>query len=131
MSKAFGFNVIGHVSGNLGLGVSARNVIQLLLDNDFPVAILDIDPGLGRGKYDLRFEALTVQTAAELPYAVNLLIFGLPSFVPVLEQYRPLLVNPDHFNVAFTWWELGVIPPKWRPVLEFFDVLVAPSRFIR
>lgn len=130
-STDFGFNVIGHVSGNLGLGVSARNIVQALLDNGFPVAVLDVDPGLGRGKREMRFESLMVSTSDALPYAVNLLIFPPPTLVSFVPQHRSFFANPDHFNAAFTWWELPVVPPSWRPTLEFFDVLVAPSAFIR
>lgn len=130
-TRPFGFNVIGYVSGNLGLGVSARNIVQALLDNDLPVAVLDVDPGLGRGSHDRRYEALAVVSADELPYAINLLIFPPPTLVAFVPEYRALLCRPDCFNAAFTWWELPVIPPAWLPALEFFDVLVAPSGFIR
>jgi glycosyltransferase involved in cell wall biosynthesis len=131
MIENFGFNVIGHVSGNLGLGVSARNVIQMLLDNHFPVAVFDVDPGLGRGRHDLRFESVTVSTLDALPYAINLLIFPPPSLVSFVPDNRSFFTNPDRLNAAFIWWELPVIPSSWRPMLEFFDVLVAPSAFIR
>jgi glycosyltransferase involved in cell wall biosynthesis len=131
MGKAFGFNVIGHVSGNLGLGGSARNIIQVLLDNNFPVAVFDVDPGLGRGKRDLRFDPLTVSSPDALPFAVNLLIFPPPTIVSFVQQHRAFFANPERFNTALIWWELPVVPVAWRPALEFFDVLVAPSAFIR
>jgi glycosyltransferase involved in cell wall biosynthesis len=130
-NKDFGFNVVGYVSGNLGLGVTARNVVEMLVENDFPVAILDVDPGLGRGRRDTRFERLTVPCVEALPYAVNLLIFPPPTLVSFVPQRPALFANSDRFNAAFTPWELPVVPPHWRPTLEFFDVLVAESSFIR
>ena len=131
MAKPFGFNVIGHVSGNLGLGVSARNVIQALLDSDFPVAILDIDPGLDRGRHDLSFEQWAVSAPEGLPYAINLLIFPPPTLGKLVPRYSSFLADPERLNVALILWELPVIPRQWRPALEFFDTLVAPSAFIR
>ena len=42
-----GFNVYGYLTSNVGLGVAARNTIQMLLANDVPVAPIDINPGGG------------------------------------------------------------------------------------
>jgi glycosyltransferase involved in cell wall biosynthesis len=123
--------VVGHVSGNLGLGVTARSFVQLLVNSDFPVAVLDVDPGLGRQNYDKRFEGITVRSAEELPFAINLLILAPPTLVECIDQHLTLFKDPGHFNAALSPWELSVIPQHWRRALEFFDVLVAESDFIR
>ena len=34
--QAFGFNVIGNISANTGLGVHARHLVTLILDKGFP-----------------------------------------------------------------------------------------------
>ncbi len=70
--RPFGFNLIGPLSANVGLAVSARNVAAVLQRGRFPIAILDIDPGRGRGGHDLTYDALTVKSVADLPFAVNL-----------------------------------------------------------
>jgi glycosyltransferase involved in cell wall biosynthesis len=130
-TRAFGFNVIGHVSGNLGLGVTARSIVQLLLDSDFQVAVLDVDPGLGRQNYDGRFKSITVRSEEELPFTINLFVLALPTIVEFIDKHLSLLKGPGHFNAAVPLWELSVIPPHWRRALEFFDALVALSEFIR
>src|SRR5215831_15751924 len=130
MPKPFGFNVIGHVSGNLGLGVTARIIVQVLLDKGFPASVFDIDPGIGRGKRDLRFQSLEVSDPAGLPYAVNLAILPPPTLAQVVSKHSTTFADPDFLNAAFTIWELPVVPAAWRPTLEFFDVLVAQSGFI-
>src|ERR1043166_8421538 len=127
----FGFNVMGHVSGNLGLGVSVRTVIQALLDNGYPVSAFDIEAGLGRDKHDLRFESRTVAAPELLPYAVNLVVLPPPTLAQFVPRYASYLADAARFNVAFVLWELPVIPRHWRAALEFFDALVAPSGFIR
>jgi len=127
----FGFNVMGHVSGNLGLGVSVRTVIQALLDNGYPVSAFDIEAGLGRDKHDLRFESRTVAAPEQLPYAVNLVVLPPPTLAQFVPRYASYLADAARFNVAFVLWELPVIPRHWRAALEFFDALVAPSGFIR
>ncbi|OEU66619.1 MAG: hypothetical protein BBJ57_02490 [Desulfobacterales bacterium PC51MH44] len=130
-TQPFGFNVIGYVSGNLGVGVTARNVINVLLEKGLRIAIYDIDPGLGRGKHDLSFDEYTVESVEELPYAINLFILPPATLSLVLLDYSPLVLRRDCLNVAFTMWELTVLPNTWKQALQFFDVLVAESDFIR
>jgi glycosyltransferase involved in cell wall biosynthesis len=127
----FGFNVIGFVSGNLGLGVSTRNTIAALKSRKFPVAVLDLDPGLGRSGFDTRYNHLRVRTPAELPYDVNLLVFPMESIGRFVLGTPDIFTRPDRINVACTFWELSVLPKPWQRALEFFDVIVAFSEFIR
>lgn len=126
----FGFNVIGYVSGNLGVGVTARNVIQAIIDKGYPVAILDLDPGLGRGKYDKRYEQYVVDSPEELIYAVNLFISPLVDLHGLLES-APELLGKNRLNVSWNIWELSVVPPVWAESLQRMDALVAISDFIR
>ena len=41
----YGVNVVGFVTGNLGLGVATRNTISLLKSAGVRVAATDLDPG--------------------------------------------------------------------------------------
>lgn len=125
-----GFNVIGYVSSNLGAGVTARNIVQLLLDQGSPVSILDIDAGLGRGKADLRYEHLTVSSPDTLGHPITL--FVLPPFhIEELLRICPSLLSPNRLNVAFSMWELTVLPPNLTATLEKMDAVVAESDYIR
>jgi glycosyltransferase involved in cell wall biosynthesis len=131
--RAFGVNVIGHVSGNLGLGVLARHVVSLLLSLRCPIRILDIDPQLGRGGHDQRFAEYTVATVGELIYPVTLLIFPPIAIVSFLRDRRnhDLLLQGDGLNAALVNWEQILVPTEWASVLSGLDVLVAPSAFTR
>lgn len=125
-----GINVIGHVSGNLGLGVAGRNVVRALLERGCPVAILDLDPGLGRGGYDKTYGEYMVASPDQLPYDINVFVLP-PNAIEHLCVLMPQLFSDDRLNASFSLWELPVIPPAWRPALEALDVLVAVSEFIR
>ena len=57
-----GFNVIGYVTANLGLGVAARNSISRLLHAGERVSIIDIDPGARHVGKDTTFAALEAPT---------------------------------------------------------------------
>lgn len=131
--REFGVNVVGHVSGNLGLGVLARNVVSVILSRGCPVRVLDIDPGMGRGGHDQRFLEYTVGSIDELTYPVTLLVFPPDSTVYFLRDRRnqSVLSRPDGLNAAVMNWEQMVVPHEWARVLEGLDVIVAPSAFTR
>lgn len=125
-----GINVIGHISGNLGIGVTARSVIQALLDRGIDVATIDIDPGMGRAGADRSFDHLAVQRFEDLPHAINLFVLP-PASIAALHRARPDFFECGHLNVGFSMWELPAVPREWIPALEALDVLVAESEFIR
>ncbi len=132
-SVSFGINVVGHVSGNLGLGVLARQVIEMLLARGCPLRLLDIDPKYGRGGHDRRFAEHVVGSARELPHPVTLLIFPPISIVAFLKDpdNRELLLRDRGLNAAIMNWEQMVVPPAWAEALGGLDVVVAPSAFTR
>jgi glycosyltransferase involved in cell wall biosynthesis len=128
--RTFGFNVIGPISANAGLAVLARNVVRILIQRGYPVALLDVDPGLGRGGHDLTYESLMVKSEEELPYAVNLSVLSITALPDFVIQ-RPALMRSETLNVGCFVWELAALPRVWKEALEFFDVLLAKSDFIR
>jgi len=129
-ARTFGFNVIGPISANAGLAVTARNVVRVLVQRGYPVALFDIDPGLGRGGHDLTYQTLMVKSENELQYAVNLSVLSITALPDFVIQ-RPALMRGDTLNVGCFVWELAVLPRVWKEALQFFDVLVAESDFIR
>jgi len=125
-----GFNVIGCISGNLGIGVTARNIVHLLRERDCSVATFDIDPGSNRGKYDLSFAQYEVKALDELPYAINLIVLP-PDFLSEFLNKPSLILGRCRLNVGFSPWELAVLPKAWSGWLQLLDVVVAESDFIR
>jgi len=132
VTRAFsGFNVFGYVSGNLGIGVTARNLLQLFDHIGLPFAVIDIDPGLGRGGYDLTWQDRTMKASPDLPHQVNLIVLP-PGDLASFNQTFPFLFNNDrYFNVAFSMWELPVLQRAHVVALEQMDLLVAESHFIQ
>lgn len=132
--RPFGFNIVGHVSANLGLGVAARHLTHLILSRGFPVSVLDIAVGLGRDRHDLAFQAYTVSSARDLPYGVNLLLFPPETIIGGFAQdseHRSLLLRDDALNVGMIMWEQMTVPAAWVKLLTILDVVAAPSDFIR
>ncbi len=131
--RGFGVNVVGHVSGNLGLGVLARNVVSVILSRGCPVQILDVDPGLGRGGRDQSLVEYSVGSVDQLSYPVTLLVLTPHSIVYFLRDRRnqSVLLRRGGLNAAVVNWEQMVVPHEWSRVLEGLDVIVAPSAFTR
>jgi len=126
-----GFNVFGYISGNLGIGVTARNLLRLFDHIGLPFAVIDIDPGLGRGGYDLTWQERAVKASPDLPHPVNLIVLP-PGDLASFNQTFPFLFNNErYFNVAFSMWELPVLQRAHVDALEHMDLLVAESHFIQ
>lgn len=125
-----GFNVIGYVSANLGLGVCARSLIAALLAQNYPVAILDMDPGENRTGSDRRYAHLAVPDWSDLPYDINLVVLPLITADRAVFLGASALDRPERLNVLCVLWELTVLPALWRRTVEYFDVVLALSGFI-
>jgi glycosyltransferase involved in cell wall biosynthesis len=128
--RPFGFNVIGHVSANAGLGVVARSAIRLILNKGYPLATFDVDPGHGRGQHDATYSEFSVGSIDALPYGINLVILSMTALPDVLLQHR-IPLRDDVISAGFFWWELPALSDIWIKSLEQFDVLVAGSHYLR
>src|SRR5438067_9966903 len=107
--RPFGFNVIGHISANVGVGIVARDAIRLMLQKGYPVATFDIDPGRGRSGHETAYSHLASPSIDELPYGVTLIVLSITSLPDIILEGRVKL-RDGVVNVGYFWWELPVIP---------------------
>lgn len=131
-AESIGFNLVGYVSGNLGLGVVTRHIAALILRKGFPLAVLDLDAGHGRGDYDQSFCEYVVSSPEVVPHGINLFVLP-PHTVFALAKNpsrRSLLVKPGRLKSALVMWEHTRLPRRWLPTLQMLDVIVAPSDFV-
>lgn len=127
--KPFGFNVIGYVSGDLGLGVAARATIETLVWRGEPVHVVDIVPPQGAGSRTW-FGHLRGKPGLEAPYAINFFQLNPPEIAHLAHSAPPWLDLKNGFNVCVPFWELPRFPRAWMPALRAMDLVLAPSRFI-
>ncbi len=125
---AFGINVIGFISGNLGLGVATRNTVRMLTGQGVPVALTDVDPGGGRMGHDTSYRALTSERSGT-PYLIDLFHMD-PSTVANVLRADPSLACGDRVSACVPFWELPVLPAEWLDVLDAMDIVLAPTRFV-
>jgi glycosyltransferase involved in cell wall biosynthesis len=121
-------NVIGYVTGNLGLGVATRNTIHMLQSIGVPTALTDVDPGGKRMGHDTTFTPLGPE-ADPTPYALNLFHMNPPGLADQLFTHRSWTKH-DRVSACVLFWELPVLPTGWLTVLDAMDIVVAPTRFI-
>jgi len=128
-----GINVIGHVTGNLGLGVAARNTLFALSRSGEPFEAVDVDPGGGRGGHEATYEA-NMRDPAQAAYGINLFQLNPPDIACMVQATSPppWLSLADRTNAVVPFWELPRLPVKlgWIPLVEAVDAVLAPSRFI-
>ena len=133
MNRLPGFNVIGFVSRQFGLGVMARNLIRLLLERGYPVAVHDLSSrGLPPKKNYEQYEKYFVKQLEDLPVGIN--IFALPvcdATRLLFSELAALISRPGAYNVYFPMWELDVLPDLWVKGLSLCDLIVAHTEFIR
>lgn len=125
----FGINLVASLSGNVGLGVTARSFAAMLRKNGVPLVVADVGHDWG-GKVpvaDLGFEM--ARDWRDLRHPVNLYMLPLAGF-PSFFQANPALVARRRMHVASVWWEASRLPPAWIEPLSRFDAVIVSSGFL-
>ncbi len=131
MNANFGINVIGYVSSNVSLGITARHFIKLFLNRKIPVAVFDIDYKRAPNAREHEYQALTVEHPKDLPYSVNMFFLSMGQ-LPGLFLHPPEgLFSANRLNVGLIWCEETVLPRRFREALRLFDVVLAGSHFVK
>jgi glycosyltransferase involved in cell wall biosynthesis len=124
----FGFNVIGYLSKDFGLGFAARNTVKLLLDNNFPVSLFDL-PVLGySGQTSMIDKSLLSAPDNPFPYLFTILHIN-PNQLSQIENFYASF-SSNHINLLVPFWELEQAPASWVEMCSFIDLFLAPSHFI-
>ena len=129
MPTDFGINLIASVSGNAGLGVTARSIALALQRHEVPFVIVDVQhPWGGR----LPLEGIHAPIAAgseDLRHPINLYVVQIVALETMFRD-QPWLLSPRRFHAASLWWEASALPPSWIDNLSRFDAVLAGSGFI-
>ncbi len=131
MTRPFGINVIGYVSSNVSLGITARQFIKLFQEKGVPVAVHDIDFGRSESGRDFEFQPLVIPAGSELPYSVNMFFVALYQLSPLLLKSSPDIFSGERLNVGLIWYEVTSIPDHHAEALALLDVLVCGSGFVK
>lgn len=128
--ESFGVNVIGYVTGNLGLGVATRNTITMLLKRGVPTMLTDVDPGGGRIGHDLTFYKMCQHQEGPTPFPLTIFHLNPPVIADGLWMKKSWSKD-GRVNAAVPFWELPTLPEAWVPTLAAMDIILAPTRFVQ
>ncbi|MRR11054.1 hypothetical protein EG835_00860, partial [bacterium] len=133
---SFGFNVIGYVTGNLGMGVSTRNTLTVLVERGFPIVAHNCDafsghigPDRTRAGVEKSFANLEPKPRS-LPYGINLYHVNPPAVRSIWLDRLGWHRKSRALNVCVPFWELERLPDEWVAVLGAMDIVLAPTRFV-
>jgi len=123
-------NFFGPISGNMGLGVAARNWLRFLLAAGVEVHAVDVPDASGRSGHAREFLPSTHGLGDPAPHGVNVFCMNPWSFEQFTAEGHRAVEVDGRVNVVIPYWELPRIPDDWRPGLAMMDLVVAPTRFI-
>jgi hypothetical protein len=128
-SPDFGINLVAAISGNIGLGVTARNIARSLERHGVPFVIADVNHDWGGNLPIGDLQSHVAQYSNELLHPLNLYVLPMSSF-ETLFQSRPWLLAAGRLHVASLWWEASAVPPAWIENLSRLDAVLAGSSFL-
>jgi glycosyltransferase involved in cell wall biosynthesis len=131
--KPFGVNVVGYLSGNMGISIAARSTVTALLSADVPVAVVDMKvwhgiPRVAQPDRDWEFADLDVGSRRRLPHPITLVHMN-PKGGQVVRVMHPRWFA-DTYTCSVPFWELPGLQRRWRSLLSSYDAVLAPTTFI-
>jgi glycosyltransferase involved in cell wall biosynthesis len=123
-------NLFGPLSGNMGLGVAARNWLRFLLAAGIEVHAVDVPDRSGRSGHGRELLPRTYGVDEPAPHGVNLFCMNPWSFRMFAAEGHRAVEIEGRLNAVIPYWELPRIPDDWKPGLAMMDLIVAPTRFV-
>lgn len=119
----FGVNVAGYLTGEFGLGESARAIIRSLKAVGVPFALNNIEvPWHRNGDRTLKDFSETN------PYWINLVAVNVDQAPVFYEQKGPGYFQ-GHYNIATWFWELSSFPDEWVSRFHDYQEIWVASQF--
>ena len=128
-----GINVMGVLSAAVGLGAAGRSTLQVLDRRAIPYAVVDFDLGAGAASEPIPGSTPRASSLASLPYSTTVVHLNPDMFESMVLRWERRLGYDmaATVNAIVPFWELPALPHVWLPTLAGFDVLLAPTKFIR
>jgi glycosyltransferase involved in cell wall biosynthesis len=121
LNSTFGINVVGHVTGEFGLGEGARGTLRAIEAASIPFVIKDIKE-VSQRNLDPTYKKFSENN----PYPINL-VHANPNPVHIE------LIGSEYFqgryNIGFWAWELPIFPHFWQGAFDLFDEIWTYSNY--
>ncbi len=100
-ARPYGVNLVGYLSGELGLGVAARRMIAAIEAAGIPCATVSYDRTSSR-------QRKPAERVIDAPYRYNLLLITADQ-LPFFVEDVGLGFFADHYNIGLWYWETDVL----------------------
>ncbi len=121
-----GINVVGFLSGGLGLGEAARLSIACLDAANVPLIPIDAS-GPVTARADVQLPSARPEGAG---FDVNLLCLN-GDFLPAFAAEAGSEFFRGRYSIGLWFWELARFPEEWREAVETLDEIWVSSRHMR
>ena len=128
-----GINVIGPLSADVGIGAAGRSTLQILARRHIPHVAVDIQLGMPTSVEPIPDSTPRASSLKALPYSATVVEFNPETFDTAILRWqrRTGYDMAPTVNAIVPFWELPLLPAEWLPILQGFDVVLAPTKFIR
>ena len=120
--RPFGVNLVGYLSGELGLGVAARRMITAIEAAGIPCATVSYDRTSSRQRQP-------AERVIDAPYRYNLLLIT-PDQLPYFVEDVGLGFFADHYNIGLWYWETDVLTPRQISSFAWVDEVWGATKYL-
>jgi hypothetical protein len=124
--RTFGVNVAGYLSGELGVGEAARQVIPALESQGIPLARLGVPVDTSRMGHE--FDHLS-PSRENAPFSVNLVCVNADKLGSFAADAGPGYFE-GAYNIGLWFWELSMFPERYASAFEHLDEVWAASHHV-
>jgi glycosyltransferase involved in cell wall biosynthesis len=122
IQPARAYHVIGHVEGEFGLAIAARNTVRALRSSGRDVTCTNVVVPPARGA--------VARGGVSSPTDVQLFQMNPLEAARAAAQWSAAVPRGAP-RVWVPFWELPVLPRSWTPLLASMDAVLAPTRFVQ
>jgi glycosyltransferase involved in cell wall biosynthesis len=120
-----GFNIVGFLTAELGVGESARCMVRAADAAGLPTALVPLKLNCKNRLGDQTFAA---RLQDENPHAVNVVHVDPPASRDI-DHHHGKNFRAGKYNIAYFAWELPEFPDAWVPSFDYYDEVWCPSEF--
>ena len=120
-----GFNIVGFLTAELGVGESARCMVRAADAAAIPTALVSLKLNC---KNRLGDQTYAARLQEDNPHGVNVIHLDPPASRD-LDHHHGRAFRAGKYNIGYFAWELPEFPDAWVPSLDFYDEIWCPSDF--
>lgn len=131
LQKKISITVVGYISGNFGLAIVVRNIINLLLKKGYDLALYDVLLERDEKRRVTTYDHLLCNNWEKKPENPITIFLTYPlEYQNLINSKLPIFDRSKSLHILVPFWELQELPSDWIPILESVDGILCPSKYI-